>query len=333
MKRPFLAIIIGIIVIIAAILFSFWERDPSPKTPPQPAVAAVPAAKETAPPSAATKPRVPEKEKRSDENALAFDIVRINPDGNVVIAGRAAPNTTIQIFNDDALLGETTSDQTGSWVFLPSEKLSPGQHRLTLREKRENEILRTNNQPVFLIVPEPEEKQQAPLAVTVPEKGDIAPLQEMTLPADMSLSIDVVQSDAQGAVTVSGKGPHGAEIRLYIDKTYKGKTLVPDTDNWKIRLETALGDQPVTVRADQVDAQGKVIARVEVGFVREKIDAPSTMARVVVQPGNSLWRIARRTYGDGFDYVIIYRANKDQIRNPDMIFPGQVYMLPKPEEN
>jgi nucleoid-associated protein YgaU len=50
-----------------------------------------------------------------------------------------------------------------------------------------------------------------------------------------------------------------------------------------------------------------------------------------VQPGNSLWRIARRTYGQGTRYTVIYEANRQQIRNPDMIFPGQIFTLPKPE--
>ena len=48
-----------------------------------------------------------------------------------------------------------------------------------------------------------------------------------------------------------------------------------------------------------------------------------------VQPGNSLWRLARRSYGEGLRYTEIYEANKDQIRNPDLIYPGQVFVLPK----
>ena len=48
-----------------------------------------------------------------------------------------------------------------------------------------------------------------------------------------------------------------------------------------------------------------------------------------VQPGNSLWRLARRSYGEGLRYTDIYEANKDQIRNPDLIYPGQVFVLPK----
>ena len=49
----------------------------------------------------------------------------------------------------------------------------------------------------------------------------------------------------------------------------------------------------------------------------------------VVQPGNSLWRIARRSYGEGLRYTVIYEANKDHIRDPDLIYPGQVFVIPQ----
>ncbi len=44
--------------------------------------------------------------------------------------------------------------------------------------------------------------------------------------------------------------------------------------------------------------------------------------------GTSLWRIARRAYGDGMNYTLIYEANKDQIKDPNLIYPGQVFNLP-----
>jgi LysM repeat protein len=53
---------------------------------------------------------------------------------------------------------------------------------------------------------------------------------------------------------------------------------------------------------------------------------------VVVQPGANLWRIARRAYGRGVRYTVIYAANRDQIRDPRLIFPGQVFAVPGPEE-
>ena len=47
-----------------------------------------------------------------------------------------------------------------------------------------------------------------------------------------------------------------------------------------------------------------------------------------MQPGISLWRIARRVLGEGLRYVHVYEANQADIRNPDLIYPGQVFEIP-----
>jgi nucleoid-associated protein YgaU len=52
------------------------------------------------------------------------------------------------------------------------------------------------------------------------------------------------------------------------------------------------------------------------------------IATTVVSPGDSLWRISRVTYGAGIRYAVVYKANRDQIRNPDRIYPGQIFVLP-----
>ena len=56
--------------------------------------------------------------------------------------------------------------------------------------------------------------------------------------------------------------------------------------------------------------------------------APRILTRVVLR-GDSLWRISRITYGDGTRYTIVYRANRDRIRDPNLIQPGQILVLPK----
>jgi nucleoid-associated protein YgaU len=84
------------------------------------------------------------------------------------------------------------------------------------------------------------------------------------------------------------------------------------------------------LRVDLVDGAGKVQARVEVPFAQPDFSTVAlTDDSVIVQPGNSLWRIARRTYGNGVQYTVIYEANKDHIRDPDLIYPGQIFNLPK----
>ena len=50
--------------------------------------------------------------------------------------------------------------------------------------------------------------------------------------------------------------------------------------------------------------------------------------RIVIQPGNNLWRISRVLYGTGNKFTMLYEANKDQIRNPNLIYPGQVFRTP-----
>jgi nucleoid-associated protein YgaU len=84
-----------------------------------------------------------------------------------------------------------------------------------------------------------------------------------------------------------------------------------------------------TLRVDQIGSDGAVISRVETPFERA---GPLTLAagqQFVVQPGNSLWRIARRAYGEGLRYSVIYQANQSQIRDPDLIYPGQIFTIPQ----
>ena len=52
-------------------------------------------------------------------------------------------------------------------------------------------------------------------------------------------------------------------------------------------------------------------------------------ASVIIRRGDSLWRISRRVYGRGVRYSTIYLANKEKVRNPNRIWPGQVMMIPE----
>ena len=50
--------------------------------------------------------------------------------------------------------------------------------------------------------------------------------------------------------------------------------------------------------------------------------------KAIIRHGDNLWTIAERAYGSGLRYTTIYQANDDQIRNPRLIYPGQVFDLP-----
>ena len=110
----------------------------------------------------------------------------------------------------------------------------------------------------------------------------------------------------------------------------------PDTrrgcrrQRWRFQPATPVEPGNYKLRVDRVDSAGVVRAQVALPFVRANPLASLPAGRlVVIQPGNNLWRISAQVYGSGFRYVQIYDANQDQIRDPDLIYPGQVFELPR----
>ncbi|MFT6580562.1 MAG: LysM peptidoglycan-binding domain-containing protein [Alphaproteobacteria bacterium] len=283
--------------------------------------------------------------------APKFDVVRVNPQGDSVIAGRAEPGAEVRIYDGDKLAGSVIADKRGEWVFLPTEPLPPGDRALRLVARNPDGAEVASESVVVLAVPAPASREtgdavianarsKQPLAVLVPDrqKGPSRVLQTPngnTGPRNNGLSLDIVDYDEQGDVSVAGKGESGAIVRLYVDNKAVGETTVLEDGQWRLpRLSWKIEPGVYTLRADQI-VGGRVVARVETPFSRAEISPPSGTdkpsagnTRVVVQPGNSLWRIARRTLGDGVQYTVIYEANKKNIRDPDLIFPGQVFDVP-----
>ena len=98
---------------------------------------------------------------------------------------------------------------------------------------------------------------------------------------------------------------------------------------WSLSPTKMVAPGLYALRADQVDEAGKVVSRVMFPFSRaEPLTQVAQGDFVIVQPGNSLWRIARRTYGAGTHYTVIFDANRDQIRDADLIYPGQIFAVP-----
>ncbi|MCU0984451.1 MAG: LysM peptidoglycan-binding domain-containing protein [Acetobacteraceae bacterium] len=143
------------------------------------------------------------------------------------------------------------------------------------------------------------------------------------------VSVDAVDYAETGEVRFAGRAGPGGSVRLYLDNRHIGDAA-PDTEGrWNLRPEVPISPGLFELRADQVDGQGRVTARVQMPFQRS--EAPPEALRegsIIVQPGQNLWRIARQTYGRGVHFTVIYAANREAIRDPNMIFPGQVFSLP-----
>lgn len=279
----------------------------------------------------------------------SFDIVRVTPDGGTVIAGRAAPHATVTITADGQKIGAVVADDRGEWVILPTSKLVPGNHQIAIASQLGTAPPVASDDVVIVVVPQPpvagqtkatgEGTQtaqattppQQPLAVVVPrtDQGSSTVLQSPNPPQSGQLVLQSVDYDAEGRVVIGGRAGPGKEVRAYLDNQLVGKVKADQSGVWHITPDHHVMPGLHTLRIDEVDENGKVLARVESPFSRAEplsIDAGDQV--VVVQPGNNLWLIATHTYGSGPRYTVIYQANKSQIKNPDLIYPGQVFKLP-----
>ena len=293
--------------------------------------------------------------------APKFDIVRVEKTGDAVMAGHAEPFAIVEIHDQNGLVASTQADEKGDWVIVLDEPLAPGSHELSLESKPELGAAGVpSEETVVMLIPEPEDQNASAsvtvttntqqsgaqdevgaasdeaIAVLVPKEddGQVVILQEpnegIGIAGGDGLSLDTLDYDASGDVTLSGRAEAGAEVRAYVDGELSGRAVADATGSWSMTL-----DQPVelglhSLRVDQVNEEGQVLGRLETPFDRESLQFPeSAEPLVIIQPGNNLWTIAHHTYGSGMHYTQIFQANQGQIGDPDLIYPGQIFVLPE----
>ncbi len=271
----------------------------------------------------------------------SFDVIRVEPGGDAVMAGRAKPGSTVVIIADGKPIGEVTADGRGEWVFVPAKPLAPGSRQLSLEMRRPGSQPVPSNDVVVLVVPErdkdiagrPAGALSGVLAFKTPRSGGASTV--MQTPGGrageslLGLKLEALDYDDKGRLSISGRAAPGARVNVYLDNGFIGRTEADAAGLWRLSPDVRIKPGLYTLRADQVDNAGKVAARVSMPFSRaEPMGETPPEPFVIVQPGNSLWRLARRAYGEGVRYTTIFEANKEQIKDPDLIYPGQVFALP-----
>lgn len=156
------------------------------------------------------------------------------------------------------------------------------------------------------------------------------------------LALDMIGYSGLGDVQLSGRAGRETVIRVYLDnQAVKDLPAGPD-GRWRGLLD-GIAPGIYTLRLDAIDPNGTVMSRIETPFKREdpevltainpprdplSVETADLIRAVTVQRGDTLWAISRERYGQGILYVRVFEANRDQIRNPDLIYPGQVFSIP-----
>jgi nucleoid-associated protein YgaU len=285
--------------------------------------AADPGARAQPPAEAAVNPAAP-----------SFDVVRVTPDGSAVIAGRAQPGAEVVVRDGERELGHTQADRRGEFVLVPDAKLPAGGRELTLTTRESGGAEVKSEESVVVVVPQSREPAapSSALALLVPP-GTAAPRLLQAPPTsgkNQKLSLNAVDYDDKGEIRFSGSAPPSTPLRVYVDNQPVGESKTDAQGQWTLTPRDSVPAGVHQFRVDQLAANGRVTGRVELPFQRTATPAavPAAQDRVVVQPGQNLWRIARHTYGAGIRYTVIYLANRDVIRDPRLIYPGQVFSTP-----
>jgi nucleoid-associated protein YgaU len=275
----------------------------------------------------------------------SFDIVRVSPRGEAVLAGRSAPGAKVVVSDNGHPIAEATSDSEGQWVALPAASLPAGGQQLALSSVTATGVKAAGDAPLLVVVPPAAPPSPSPTkaadpapatAVAILTPPNAVPRVLQGLPAaepdhsgKAKLGLDVVDYDEHGAIRFGGAAPPGARVRAYIDNHAAGDAVADADGRWSLSPpgSVAVGDH--RLRVDQLSHAGKVTSRVELPFERTSVAALDVReGHIVVQPHATLWRIARAAYGQGVRYTVIYQANRNQIRDPNLIFPGQIFDIP-----
>ena len=310
------AIATALLALLIGAYFLFFRAAPAPEP-----LASAPATEQPASAPAA---------KAEDKSIPTFDIVRVERDGSTVVAGRALPGAEVSVKANGEVVGTATADSNGEWVAVLANPLKPGNIEITLTAKNPDGSTKDSVQSVAVSVPEQSDK---PALVVMSEPGKASRvLQGPGVPSDAgNLILESVDYDKNGNLIISGKADPGATVRVYVGGKPVGDAVADDKGRWELRPTETIAPGKYALRIDQLDKAGKVVARVELPFERGEPGAvleALKQGKVVIQPGNNLWNIARDIYGSGFSYTVIYEANKDQIRDPNLIYPGQVFATP-----
>ncbi|TDH63252.1 LysM peptidoglycan-binding domain-containing protein [Dankookia rubra] len=289
--------------------------------------------------------------------APRFHVARVSARGMLVTAGRAAPGAEVHLLDDGRELGRARADTRGEWVILPGDALPPGPKELALLARSPGGDPVRSRETLLLVVPEAQVAQGSPPAtqMAVPQgapaaRPDAAGAMAMLLPATTAagaaprplqvpaeaapgrqrLALDVVDYDEAGGMRFAGSAPPGSIVRVYVGRDHAGDAVADPAGRWALSPASQPSFGRHTLRVDQLAAAGSVAARIEMPFQRDRVQEETLPdGRLVVQPGTNLWRIARRVYGRGTRYTVIYQANREQILDPNRIYPGQLFSLPE----
>ena len=290
--------------------------------------------------------------KEVDKEETKVDILRVDESGITIIAGSGDPSTTVEAKINNQTIGKSEVNKDGEFVITGEVSSSDQPQELkiiTIEEKEEKTKKIVSKEPLeneedwvyetksFIILPgliknnnenEMQKERLDDVRIFEVQQTDILLKEEFKNINVEQLTLDRIKYSENGTAILYGRARTDMNVMVYLNNEFKMKTIPGKDGSWEVDLGI-IPPGIYKLRIDETTINGDVKFRIETPFkqeTKELLDKMFTKA-ITVQPGNSLWRIARRIYGKGIMYLDIYNKNSHLIKDPDLIYPGQIFSL------
>ena len=278
------------------------------------------------------------KSTREEVESLSIDVFRVDEFGNIISAGKVSKKAKVEMIADKKIIGTDNTSEDGSFVVFGKVQSTGLVQTVKIRGFIEDNGLEkiVDSADLFFVLPKVESNNKKeenkidkkPLIVR-DDGDDLKILRPIQVSSVESITLDTISYNENSSTELAGRARLNNSVRIYINNDLKSEVKVNDSGAWRVSLSDIKAGV-YTLRLDEVNENGTVEGRLELPFKREEEALIQAMGEgsITVQPGNSLWRIARKYYGKGIQYVEIFERNSHLIRDPDLIYPGQVFSLP-----
>lgn len=244
----------------------------------------------------------------------AFDLLRVEPDGSTVIAGRGQPNTKLKIMNGDEVIAEADVGPTGDFVVIFEEALNSGDYQLSLKVEDEAGVSLTSEETAIVSIPEnsdgqllamvqkpgeasriitpPEIAQGAAILATNPPKDegaaaelgaiestDDATVKPVATPTTDAAEVKVDQQKIEPEAETVAKAENGAEAVTQDSDTQVALNSSGDPEPGKSEAQVASDEEPLDlVKGSDVVAKNDDLATIS----KQAVDETKTEVASIV---------------------------------------------------
>ena len=264
---------------------------------------------------------VPVVKKVTTVSVPEFDIVRIAPNGDIIIAGRWVADKNISVVVNNQIVATERTNAVGEFTYTPNTPWKPGNYTIALLGA-DPEI--KSNEKVFVYISEHGADNSVSLLMT---KDGSTLLQAPAVLKQGDLSVSKIDYLDSGRIVVTGTALPRLRVSLALDGKPLGFARVSDFRNFGVGAD--VGDLEVgkeyILKVRLHDGDGRIVASVLHKFVMPEMTGDDD-TYYTVRRGDCLWIIARNFMRRGILFSII--VEKNNIENPDLIFPKQVLQIP-----